>query len=1443
MKLKFPISDRPLPICNKSARSAACHPGPQTPDPRPQRGIALIITLILLSVTLIMAVAFLAISNRERASVTTTTDSANSRLAADAGLSSAEAQIVANAIAGGFNAAGTPVANPYNFGLLVSTNFINQHGFNPKDTTSDPTNVNYFYTSDASSYSQSDFLQNLANLYYLPRAPVYIPQNGTNDFRFYLDLNRNGQFDDSGSVPVVTLDAQGKPVTNTINGNIEYTYEMGDPQWIGLLEHPGEPYGPNNKFIARFAFIAVPIGNGLDLNSIHNQALIPPLNNPTDPMSLMADSYYRNQGVGTWEINLAAFLADLNTNQWDPPTPAGAYNYEQGLNLGTANSGYAFADAFSLLDYRYASDYTSLASVNNLFNPNSPNYTNFFINGNVDGYSDLALQTNYDTNEDYWVFQNTKYPWAGADNTNHFFDLPSDLFDPVKTTYGVSTGFITGGNDFPTRLSNAGTTNTTYDRYTFYRMLSQLGTDSSPETGPSNTALMNLNYDNLDYDYTNNSASQTNFIPWTPIAFFTNAADRMLKMYTAQWMTAYTNVITPGVATNFYPILNTNYVVAFNLTNSFGIANIPVLVSNRFVYTPAVNRLLQLAANLYDATSTNYYPSVFRPLFLVTNPPGSIYYNVFISGYTNIAYVTDTTDPQLAPPVDLAALLLPTPDPAILKGPNVATNIYGVPWIIGAKKGFPNFNEFVGENMVGMTRRLQFVRDVTGATANQAIPIQQTNQMYMVSVNTSGGLDFWNSYTNRLNDIVTVNYRVVTFLSLTNSDANGQVSSTPATLGYFSSNSISFSGWPSSAPWLGGQPNTNSLYVPLNFVAFTDLSNSVYRTPYASVAEGTLPSAFNVAPSLVWTNYFNNVGQPMTAVFETNVPPSRRFNVPQWGLLSTNAMQVYILDRDAGGTNHVIDYVNMEQSGSQNLNSEIFSDDTNGMGNYNTQDGVWNPNLNPKAAIPFGVYNQINISKGLQGIDSEDGTWQPDPEAATYSTAIPAQQANFVAFFYPYGAKATISDSYGTASASNFDATVQAPYAPTRYAVAYTALEANDPLVHYLASDLSLSFQTNIQSVYNNSISNIPPPAAQPFTLGQLNYNFQPWGGNPYNRLNSNPQTWANTEPNAYDLSERDPLAWGPDNWDFPTNKLPTVGWIGRVHRGTPWQTVYMKSPDVLSEAFKVGNTPYVGQNIWAKWTGDTTFLGNNQSGEYFDAVNSSPTWDRWLFDLFTTGINDNATRGQLSVNQSADQYDPVANPTAGLAAWSAVMSGVVIPPISPTNNYYTVNPAGINGANSALGTLVTNINYTRGTFVNLDGVAGTFEHKGDILATPALTYQSPFLNLTQSNNVETYNNDEMYEWLPQQIMSLVRVSSSPRYVIYAYGQTLKPAPNGIYTGSATMADGQSAFGMITNYQVTAESATRAVIRIDGLVDANGHPLPNPQPHAVIESINSLPPD
>jgi hypothetical protein len=321
-------------------------------------------------------------------------------------------------------------------------------------------------------------------------------------------------------------------------------------------------------------------------------------------------------------------------------------------------------------------------------------------------------------------------------------------------------------------------------------------------------------------------------------------------------------------------------------------------------------------------------------------------------------------------------------------------------------------------------------------------------------------------------------------------------------------------------------------------------------------------------------------------------------------------------------------------------------------------------------------------------------------------------------------------------------------------------------------------------------------------------------------------------DASAYNLHYRDPLAWGSDSWDFPTNRFPSIGWLGRVHRGTPWQTVYLKAGNVLDETTNTPGNPTnnVGIATWAQWTGDTQTVTHNGVPSYYDALNSGPIQDEALFDLFTTRFNDNAVRGALSVNQTH------------LASWSAVLSGVVALtnvttlPTSynpPAITNLIIEPAGLAGNNSALGEIVngTNgINATRAGFVNADGVRGTFEHVGDILRVPALTEQSPFLH-TDTANQQNGISDELYEWLPQQTLGLLRVGGAPRYVVYCYGQTLRPAVDG------TLLSGPY-FNMVTNYQVTAESAARAVIRVDRHVTATGTNYTT-----VVESYNPLPPN
>ena len=68
---------------------------------------------------------------------------------------------------------------------------------------------------------------------------------------------------------------------------------------------------------------------------------------------------------------------------------------------------------------------------------------------------------------------------------------------------------------------------------------------------------------------------------------------------------------------------------------------------------------------------------------------------------------------------------------------------------------------------------------------------------------------------------------------------------------------------------------------------------------------------------------------------------------------------------------------------------------------------------------------------------------------------------------------------------------------------------------------------------------------------------------------------------------------------------------------------------------------------------------------------------------------------------------------------------------------------------------------------------------------------------------------DEVLERIPQQIVGLLR-QDEPKFVIYAFGQSLKPAPGSILTAPGTF------FNLCTNYVVTGEFSTRTVVRFDG---------------------------
>ncbi|HLX71293.1 MAG TPA: hypothetical protein VKV04_16830, partial [Verrucomicrobiae bacterium] len=178
-------------------------------------GVALVITLIMLSVITFLAVAFLVLSQRENASSTIALDQKTAHMAADTAFNRVCAELLVDAMVN---------TNFQSFGIKVSTNFINYNGFNPGLNPQNPTNVNYdrVVNSVNTPLNQAQWIANIASLEFNPRAPVFVTTNsgtGSNEFRFYYDVNRNGRFDTNGLWPIVVLDVAGNPAYLTTNGS------------------------------------------------------------------------------------------------------------------------------------------------------------------------------------------------------------------------------------------------------------------------------------------------------------------------------------------------------------------------------------------------------------------------------------------------------------------------------------------------------------------------------------------------------------------------------------------------------------------------------------------------------------------------------------------------------------------------------------------------------------------------------------------------------------------------------------------------------------------------------------------------------------------------------------------------------------------------------------------------------------------------------------------------------------------------------------------------------------------------------------------------------------------------------------------------------------------------------------------------------------------------
>ena len=750
-----------------------------------------------------------------------------------------------------------------------------------------------------------------------------------------------------------------------------------------------------------------------------------------------------------------------------------------------------------------------------------------------------------------------------------------------------------------------------------------------------------------------------------PLGFFTNVASRLLSSQ-----------------------LNVN------------LTHIQVYPTNQ--YTPAVHRLLQVTANIYDATTTNFYPSVFRPLFWKTNElngSGILQTDVYVAGYQYVPEPLSPSGPVIfSPPTDAG-------DPSIPFGLSITNNIYDVPWVLGVKKGLPNFNALELDNCFFIERRLQFNRN-SSAPSNGPFPFGRTyttNQMYVMGISNSFAAEDWNSYAENYNNQVTIVAQDELSVGLTNG-AGVTIANA------FVTNGIEMvSAWPGESFILPFGTNTT---VPQN-LGFIPLPspNNLYVYYYT-------PSPVELGGYIFQGPCFIPQSSDPSNFLDNGILP-----LPHFGLTVTNHLWAYILDTDSNGNVHLLDYV---QLGSMNNSLDVSSAiaDPNNSGLWST-----NTDYDYSGGEPYGVNIQYLVSSiggTVPIVDNDGGIWTTTPVPGSGGQTAPQiQQAYFSAFF-----SASDEAPYGGEIVSNLSLSVPAPFSPTRTIVQRMVYQANDPLVHYLTSDLN-----DFADDASNRVSIATPPPGIKY-IGQLSDRYMPWGV----AGNLAKITYENVPPdsNPYNLAYKDPSVMSADSWAFPTNESLNASWLGQVHRGTPWQTIFLKSTNILS----LVDVPFLtGFATWQLWTGDLNPA---------DAASMAPAQD-WhvaslLASLFNTNTSNYASLFSVNDGNSSD-WDNLLN---GMTVLTNDLNDFVIE-FTHMPQFTTI---AISSNSTQAATIASAIESTRGALP-----LQLFTDKGDIFSVPQLSDASPYLNVDLAQ-VQHGISDQAYEAIPSQLLPLLRTDS-----------------------------------------------------------------------------------
>jgi hypothetical protein len=520
-------------------------------------------------------------------------------------------------------------------------------------------------------------------------------------------------------------------------------------------------------------------------------------------------------------------------------------------------------------------------------------------------------------------------------------------------------------------------------------------------------------------------------------------------------------------------------------------------------YDAAAHRVLQVAANLVDATTNRggahpFFPTVFRPFLR----------REVVAGQTNIYLAGHQLHDEVAPDEVEAEAFVRKSNYWDLRNPDVIEQIpvhpdptvaqpltLGLPLVLGAKKGLPNFNELAVETLVYLERRLQLRRPRINSLPNE------TNEFYVLGITNVFAVEAWNSYQAAYPRPLTLAVEVDFDMAVlgTNSTSGATQTWPPVATNFTASFTIPASNW------IGRQ-----FQVPL-MTNYLFLSNSVWRP--------TQTPLFVPAP----TNFFS-----------LTTPTPNQFHIPDWTLAITNRLRYVVLD---GG--RIIDYVNLDRMiWRTNLIDAVTLSDQAGRDSLGSQ--FWDMRrLNGSdetGDLTSGNWNQLLVSMGYMSVS--EIIWRhysarsyTSQERALAIDAFRRFMQGLPPTFFP-GRNNPISPSGLVA---------EAPFVPARRLEISRAFEVSDPLVHMTVADVSPPLGANDPVVLPGGSGALPIQRLP--GIKEINKRYTPWLRGDYDPY--------------FTAVFRDPMVVDSDAWQFATGHQLSHDWFDSIHRGTPWQTIY----------------------------------------------------------------------------------------------------------------------------------------------------------------------------------------------------------------------------------------------------------------------------------------------